>query len=87
MISNAQFTVIEYEGHKLGEPECIRLAYQSSSPMYLRDASRFAAALSYARGAYVQVTSVTSEEKYREWWLAGTLWRESHVPPIRGGAR
>ena len=87
MISNAQFRITEYEGHLLGEPEQIRPVYQSSSPMCLRDASRFAAALSYARGAYVQVAPDASTETYREWWYAGSIWRHSDVPPIVGGAR
>ena len=86
MISNAQFRITEYAGHAVGEPEKIRPVYQSSSPMCLRDASRFAAALSYARGAYVQVIPAQSDETYREWWYAGTLWRKSDVPPISGSA-
>ncbi|MHB8525764.1 MAG: hypothetical protein ACYDD2_06345 [Candidatus Acidiferrales bacterium] len=48
MISAGQFRVIEYEGAALGEPDEIRPVYRSQ-PMCLRDASRFAAALSYAR--------------------------------------
>ncbi len=87
MISNAQFHVAEYEGHLLGEPEHIRPVYTSTSPMCLRDASRFAAALSYARGAYVQVIPDTPGEMYAEWWCAGTLWSQDRVPPISGGAR
>lgn len=84
MISNAQFRITEYAGPSLGEREEIRPVYESL-PMCLRDASRFAAALSYARGAYVQVVPDVSGETYREWWLAGTLWKQSDVPPISGG--
>jgi len=85
MISSALFQVTEFEGPSLGGPEQIRPVYQSR-PMCLRDASRFAAALSYARGAYVEVTPSTSPETYHEWWYAGALWKSVHVPPIRGGA-
>ena len=87
MISNAQFRITEYEGHRLGQTERIRAVYESSSPMCLRDASRFAAALSYARGAYVQVVPTQSDETYREWWYAGSIWKHSDVPPINGGAQ
>jgi hypothetical protein len=84
MISSAQFRITEYEGHRIGRPEEIRPVYHSL-PMCLRDASRFAAALSYARGAYVRVWPDTSDETYREWWYAGSIWREANVPPISGG--
>jgi hypothetical protein len=85
MISSALFRVMEFEGLRLGGPEQIRSIYQSQ-PMCLRDASRFAAALSYARGAFVEVVSSTLDESYCEWWYAGSLWKSVHVPPIRGGA-
>jgi hypothetical protein len=85
VISSAQFRITEYEGQRLGGPEEIRPVYHSL-PMCLRDASRFAAALSYARGAYVQVVPDTEAESYREWWFAGSIWKPSNVPPIRGGA-
>jgi hypothetical protein len=85
MISSAQFLVTEFEGPSLGGPEQIRPVYQSQ-PMCLRDASRLAAVLSYARGAHVEVTSNTSAETYREWWYAGALWKSVHFPPIQGGA-
>jgi hypothetical protein len=85
MISSAQFLVTEFEGPCLGGPEQIRPVYQSQ-PMCLLDASKFAAALSYARGANVEVTSDTSGETYCEWWYAGSLWKSVYVPPIRGGA-
>lgn len=87
MMSSAQFRVTEYEGAQIGEPDSIRPVYQSSPPMCLRDASRFAAALSYARGAYVQVVPDTPAETYQEWWCAGTLWNSANVPPVKGGAR
>jgi hypothetical protein len=85
VISNAQFRITEYEGPSLGQAEVIRPVYHSL-PMCLRDASRFAAALSYARGAYVLVAPDIAEETYREWWYAGSIWREANVPPIHGGA-
>jgi hypothetical protein len=85
MISSAQFTITEYEGKRLGGPEEIRPVY-ISLPTCLRDASRFAAALSYARGAYVKVASNTAEESYCEWWYAGRLWKSVHVSPVREGA-
>jgi hypothetical protein len=85
MISSAQFRITEYVGPRVGGPEEIRPVY-NSLPMCLRDASRFAAALSYARGAYVQVVPDTAEETYREWWYAGSIWKRASVPPIRGGA-
>lgn len=83
MISSAQFRVTEYEGAMVGMPDEIHPIYRSR-PMCLRDASRFAAALSYARGAYIRVEPDTPGETYREWWLAGTIWREADVPPICG---
>jgi len=85
MMSSAQFRTTEYVGPSLGERDVIRPVYHSL-PMCLRDASRFAAALSYARGAYVQVSPDTSEETYHEWWFSGSIWREADVPPIYGGA-
>jgi hypothetical protein len=85
VISSAQFRITEYEGQRLGGPEEIRPVYHSL-PMCLRDASRFAAALSYARGAYVQVVPDTEAETYLEWWFCGSIWKPSNVPPIRGGA-
>jgi hypothetical protein len=86
MISSALFQVREFEGPCLGGPEQIRPVNQSR-PMCLRDASKFAAALSNARGAYVEVTSDTSGETYYEYWYAGSLWKSVYIPPIRGGAR
>jgi hypothetical protein len=84
MISSAQFRITEYEGQRIGRPGEIRPVYHSL-PMCLRDASRYAAALSYARGAYVQVVPDVPEETYKEWWFAGSIWREANVPPISGG--
>lgn len=85
MISSGQFRVIEYENvAALGEPDEIRPVY-SSLAMCLKDASRFAAALSYARGAYVHVVPDTVGEAYQEWWCAGWIWREADVPPRIGG--
>jgi hypothetical protein len=50
--------------------------------MGLRDASRFAAALSYSLGEYVSVISSDPiEHPYYEWWYAGALWRIGAVPP------
>ena len=84
MISAAQFRITEYAGpSRLGQT-AIRPVYNSAG-MCLRDASRFAAALSYARGAYVQVMPETPEETYQEWWFAGSIWRQADVPPIHGG--
>jgi len=85
MISSAQFQVTEYEGPCVGEPNVIRPVYHSL-PMCLRDASRFAAALSYARGAYVHVAPEPQQETYQEWWYAGSIWKRTNVPPIIGGA-
>ncbi len=85
MISTSQFCVIESENTAaIGEPDEIRPVYRSR-PMCLRDASRFAAALSYARGAYVRVAPDTVGETYQEWWCAGRIWREADVPPRIGG--
>ena len=86
MISSAQFRITEYAGPSLGGPNVIHAVYHSM-PMCLRDASRFAAALSYARGAYVEVAPDIAEETYREWWYAGSIWKEADVPPIAGGGR
>jgi hypothetical protein len=77
MTSTALFRVAEYEQTGpddviIANPEDIslRLKYQSGS-FGLRDASRFAAALSYARGAYVSVVPAEPDrEKYQEWWYA-----------------
>jgi hypothetical protein len=84
VISSAQFRITEYVGPSLGGQDVIRPVYHSL-PMCLRDASRFAAALSYARGAYVQVVPDTLEETYREWWYVGSIWRPANVSPIYGG--
>lgn len=81
MISSAQFRVTEYEGAMVGQPDEIRPVYRSQ-PMCLRDASRFAAALSYACGAYVQVVPEAAGETYQEWWFAGTIWKRADVPPV-----
>lgn len=48
MNSSAQFRITEYVGPSIGQCEAIRPVYHSL-PMCLRDASRYAAALSYAR--------------------------------------
>lgn len=66
MISTGQFSVVEYTSG-VGKPGPV--VYRSL-PLCLKDASRFAAALSYARGAYVQVAP-SNGAKYQEWWLAG----------------
>lgn len=86
MVSSGQFRITEYAGPSIGGPDAIRAVY-ISLPMCLRDASRFAAALSYARGAYVQVAPNVPEETYQEWWYAGSIWKQASVPPINGGAR
>lgn len=83
MITTGQFRVIEYEGPAVGQPDKIRPVYRSL-PMCVRDASRFAAALSYARGAYVRVAPDTTGETYQGWWCAGAIWREADVPAILG---
>lgn len=85
MIFSTQLRVTEYQGAALGQPDCIRPVYRSL-PMCLKDASRFAAALSYARGAHVQVLPDTAGETYQEWWCAGAIWKQADVPPIHGGA-
>ena len=79
MMSSALFRVTEYaQRHSAISP-----VYESLA-MCLHDASRFAAALSYARGAYVHVAS--QETPYQEWWFAGAIWKQADVPPI-GGAK
>jgi hypothetical protein len=79
MMSSALFRITEYaQRHSAISP-----VYESLA-MCLHDASRFAAALSYARGAYVNVAS--QETSYQEWWFAGSIWKQANVPPI-GGAR
>ena len=82
MMASAFFRVTEY-AHRQGE---IARVY-CSLPMCLKDASRYAAALSYARGAYVQVSADSSGESYGEWWYAGAIWRSADIPPIHGGAK
>jgi hypothetical protein len=77
MMSSALFRVTEYAQRQ----SAISPVYESLA-MCLRDASRFAAALSYSRGAYVRVTS--QETPYQEWWYAGSIWRQADVPPIGG---
>jgi hypothetical protein len=84
VISSAKFRITEYAGPRLGGQDVIRPVYRSL-PMCLRDASRFAAALSYARGAYVQVVADVPEETYQEWWYVGSISKQAHVPPICGG--
>ena len=86
MISSAKFRITEYEALGLGASVELVAIYRSS-PMCLRDSSRYAAALSYARGAYVEVVSNSALESYREWWYAGTLWKQSWIPPIRCGPK
>ena len=81
MMSSALFRVTEY-AHRQGE---IARVY-CSLPMCLKDASRFAAALSYARGAFVQVSADCAADTYGEWWYAGAIWKAANVPPI-GGVR
>lgn len=76
-----RFQITEYE--QVGYPSTLRFRYQSGT-MGLRDASRYAAALSYAMGEYVSVIAADPiEEPYYEWWYAGTLWRIGLVPPPR----
>jgi hypothetical protein len=89
VISPAFFKVTEYEqvgedGQLFTPPEQIRLRqFYQSGQMVLRDASRFAAALSYARGTYVSATPADrTDEPHREWWFAGALWNVHKVPPI-----
>lgn len=89
MISAALFRVTEYEqvgvaGRIFTDPADVRLrvVYHSRS-LGLRDASRFAAALSYARGTYVSVVPAEPDkEKYQEWWYAGAIWDSGSVPII-----
>ena len=83
MTSSAQFRITEYVGPTAGEQNLIRPVYHSM-PMCLRDASRLAEALSYARGVFVQVAPDVAEETYREWWFGGSIWKEENVPPIHG---
>lgn len=82
MFSRALFRVVEYGGPAVEEPNEIPPVYRSL-PMCLKDASSFAAPLSYARGAYVRVVADTAEETYQEWWRAGAIWRQTDVPPVR----
>ena len=86
VISSAHFRITEYAGPSIGQCDAIRPVYHSL-PMCLRDASRYAAALSYARGAYVQVVADIPEETYQEWWFAGSIWKRANVPPIKGGGK
>jgi hypothetical protein len=86
VISSAKFRITEFAGPSLGEQDVIRPAYHSL-PMCLRDAWRFAAALSYARGAYIEVVPDVPEETYHEWWYVGSIWTQADVPPIHGGVR
>jgi hypothetical protein len=79
MMSSALFRVTEYAQRQ----SAISPVYESLA-MCLHDASRFAAALSYALGAYVHVNS--HETTYQEWWFAGSIWKQADVPPI-GGVR
>jgi hypothetical protein len=67
VISHAQFSVTEYQNCD-GEPSGIQY---ESAPMCLRDASRFAAALSYARGVLCAVRS--DGDAYGELWQAGAV--------------
>jgi hypothetical protein len=88
-MSTALFRITEYEQVGLNgllfTPQgvlTLRLKYHSGL-FGLRDASRFAAALSYARGTYVSVVPAEPDrEKYHEWWYAGALWNSASVPPI-----
>ena len=77
MMSPALFRVTEYS-----QRQCAISPVYESLAMCLHDASRFAAALSYARGAYVHVDS--HETTYQEWWYAGSIWEHADVPPIGG---
>ena len=86
MTSASQFRITEYGCAADVTETRIHLVYRSLS-MCLHDASRFAAALSYARGAYVEVIPHTPGETYREWWYAGSIWKQSDVPPICGGGQ
>jgi hypothetical protein len=89
VVSTALFRITEYEqvgpdDRVFSNPEDISLrAKYHSGSFGLRDASRFAAALSYARGAYVSVVPAEPDrEKYHEWWYAGALWNSASVPYI-----
>jgi hypothetical protein len=82
VISAAQFHVTEYR-NGIGTPD--EVAYVSQ-PMCLRDASRFAAALSAARGVFCTVTS--DDDDYQETWQAGgavNLSRHFDVRPEHCG--
>jgi hypothetical protein len=79
MMSSALFRVTEYTQRQ----SAIAPVYESLA-MCLHDASRFAAALSYARGAYVQVSPDSTSESYGEWWFAGSIWKQADVPLIGG---
>jgi hypothetical protein len=81
-MSSALFIVTEY-AQRQGDIARVFC----SLPMCLKDASRFAAALSYAHGAYCQVSAVSTGENYGEWWYAGAISRSSDIPPINGGAK
>ena len=73
------FQITEYE--QVGYPRTLRFLHQSGT-MGLRDASRFAAALSYSLGEYVSViSSDPAENPYYEWWYSGFLWQVGCVPP------
>jgi hypothetical protein len=54
------FQITEYE--QVGYPPTLRFRYQSG-PMGLRDASRYAAALSYAMGEFVSVIATEPNEE------------------------
>jgi hypothetical protein len=67
------FQITEYE--QVGYPPTLKFNYQSG-PMRFRDASKYAAALSFALGGYVSVIAVNPKEEPRyEWWYGGALWR------------
>jgi hypothetical protein len=67
------FQITEYE--QVGYPPTLKFSYQSG-PMRFRDASKYAAALSFALGGYVSVIAVNPKEEPRyEWWYSGALWR------------
>ena len=67
------FQITEYE--QVGYPPTLKFNYQSG-PMRFRDASKYAAALSFALGGYVSVIAVDPKEEPRyEWWYGGALWR------------
>jgi len=89
MVSSSLFHVTEYEqvgisGQLITPPEHVKLRFcYQSGPMGLRDASRFAGALSYARGTYVSVVpGDPDKETYKESWFAGAMWNSASVPPI-----